>query len=104
MNRTGHKGRTDGNHQDVIDELRKAGITAISLASVGDGCPDVVAGFRGANFLLEVKDGTKPPSARVLTAAEMKFASTWGGMVYVVTSPEDAVICVANGAKVLGLV
>ena len=37
---------------------------------------------------VEVKDGTKPPSARKLTPDELDFASRF--TVYVVTSPEDA--------------
>ena len=99
MNRTGHKGRVDGNHAECIKALREAGISAISLASVGDGCGDILAGFRGANFLIEVKDGDKPQ-----TAAERDFAAEWSGHYAVVTNAEAAVGAVVNAAKALGLV
>lgn len=93
------KGRTDGNHAEVVKALRKAGIAVLSLASVGKGCPDLLCGFRGRNFLLEVKDGSKPPSGQMLTAAESEFFSTWPGQVEVVTSPEHAISVVIEGAR-----
>lgn len=71
---------------------------------MGHGCPDIIAGYRNINVLLEVKDGSKPPSARVLTAAEREFHETWGGQVAIVTGPEEAVIAVMIAAKNLGLV
>ena len=61
--RRGHQGRTDGNQQAVIDALRDEGASVQSLASVGDGCPDLVVGARGVTYLAEVKDGEKQPSA-----------------------------------------
>lgn len=104
MNRSGHKGRVDGNHAAVMDALRSAAMKPLSLASVGDGCPDILVGFRGVLCLLEVKDGSKSPSARTLTAAEQKFKDEWPGHYALVTSPEEAVIAVSLHAKQLGLI
>jgi hypothetical protein len=104
MNRTGHKGRVDGNHGDVVKALRDAGIGAVSTASVGDGFGDVVAGFRGVNVLLEVKDGDKEPSKRRLTAAERAFHDTWPGQIAVVETPEAAVVAVLDHAKKMRVV
>lgn len=97
MNRRGHKGRVDGNHGEVIAALRKAGIGATSTASVGDGFGDVVAGFRGVNILLEIKDGNKP-----MTADERKFAETWPGQIATVRNPEEAITAVLAYAKEMG--
>ena len=91
--------RTDGNHQAVIRALRSAGIAARSLAGVGDGFPDLIAGFRGVNVLLEVKDGTKFPADRKLTKAEEEFIASWPGPVVVVLSPEEAVRAVVEAAR-----
>lgn len=91
--------RTDGNHQAIVAALRKIGATALSLAAVGKGCPDLVVGYRGLNLLLEVKDGRLPPSERKLTEAEAEFLATWGGQVAVVTSEEDAVRVVVEAAR-----
>lgn len=87
-----HKhGRRDANHTDVVDALRGIGASVVSLADVGDGCPDLLVGFRGVNLLLEVKDGNKPPSARKLTTAEQAFFRDWRGTVHIVFSAADAV-------------
>lgn len=80
-----------------MDALRRAGMRPISLASVGDGCPDILAGFRGLCIVLEVKDG-----ARALTIAERDFALTWPGPYAVVTSPEEAINAVLAHAKFWG--
>jgi len=82
--------KTDANQAAVVDALRKAGCSVTSLAAVGAGCPDLLVGRAGRNFLLEVKDGTKPKSARVLTPAQVEWHRGWAGEVVVVECPEDA--------------
>jgi hypothetical protein len=99
MNRRGHCGRVDGNHGEIMETLRDAAISAVSLAAVGDGCPDILAGFRGTCIVLEVK----MPGAK-LTAAEEKWHAKWSGPVAIVTTPEEAVIAVLNHAKRMGAV
>ena len=91
--------RVDGNHGEIVRALRKIGATAKSTATIGQGFPDLVVGYRGINVLLEVKDGDKPPSARRLTAAEQEFVDTWAGAVFTVTSPEHAVLVVVEAAR-----
>jgi hypothetical protein len=44
--------------------------------------------------LVEVKDGSKPPSERKLTPAQVQFHAIWKGRIVVVTSPEEAVAAV----------
>jgi hypothetical protein len=64
-----------------------------SLASVGDGVPDLLVGVPGLKTLLliEVKDGSKPPSARGLTEDQKRWHEAWQGYpVYVVTSVPEA--------------
>lgn len=94
--------RTDGNHEAVMKALNAAGMKAVSLASVGQGFPDVAVGFRGLSCLLEIKDGGKPPSARGLTAAEKEWHDTWPGHVAVVDSPEAAITAVVEHARKMG--
>jgi hypothetical protein len=60
------------------------------LHQVGRGFPDLAVGCNGLNLLIEVKDGSKCPSARRLTADEQKFIATWSGQVCIVASVEDA--------------
>lgn len=65
--------------------LRKAGATVVSISDIGNGCPDLLVGFRGDNYLMEVKDGLEK-----LTADEAEFARSWEGESYVVRSVEAA--------------
>src|SRR6188508_1068713 len=81
--------KVDGNHAEIMQALRGAGILARSMAGVGSGFPDILAAFRETLVLLEVKDGSLPPSARKLTKAEVEFIATWPRS-YVVTSAEEA--------------
>jgi hypothetical protein len=61
------------------------------LHSVGDGCPDLLVGFKGANFLLEIKDGLKSPSKRRLTPDQQNWHELWVGQVAIVTNCAEAI-------------
>lgn len=82
--------RVDANQSAVIDALRQAGATVVSLSAHGKGLPDILVGYRRINALVEIKDGRKPPSARELTPDQVKFHTMWGGQVDVVTSIPEA--------------
>ena len=90
------KAKIDGNHGQIVLALRRLGFSVLSLAAVGKGCPDLVVGKHSKNYLLEVKDGTKPPSARRLTDDQHKFYQSWLGQYQVIKSVEE-VIEWANG-------
>lgn len=82
--------RVDDNQGEIVAALRAAGCSVTSLASVGKGCPDLVVGRNGVNYLLEVKDGKKPPSKRRLTEDEKAWHNAWMGQVSVVNGIEEA--------------
>jgi hypothetical protein len=82
--------RRDDNHAAVRDALRAAGIWTHDTGGMGDGFPDLLCWFRGTFHLLEVKDGTKPPSKRALTDDEAEFIRTCPGQVHVVNSVAEA--------------
>jgi hypothetical protein len=65
---------------------------------VGDGWPDIVVGFRGKNWLLEIKDGSKPPSKRKLTAEQEQFVAYWRGQWACVKSEAEAIELVTREA------
>lgn len=83
--------RTDHNHQTIINELKNIGFTVMDLSSVGKGCPDIMAGFRGKNYLFEIKNPLKSKSQRKLTKDQELFHGTWRGQVHVITCLEDIV-------------
>lgn len=82
----------DANQSAIIAALRKVGATVQPLHAVGQGCPDLLVGYRTVNWLFEVKDGKKPPSDRKLTKAQVDFHRDWRGQVCVVTCVSDALI------------
>jgi hypothetical protein len=83
--------RVDANQKEVVTALRKIGASVLVLSMVGKGCPDLLVGFRGKNFLMEVKDGSKPLSQRALTDDEDAFLASWKGVAYIVYSAEQAI-------------
>lgn len=84
------KAKVDANHVEVVDALRKAGCSVQSLAAVGKGVPDLLCARNGRMYLLEVKDGQKPPSARKLTEDEQTWHLKWKATVHIVTSVDEA--------------
>lgn len=82
--------RVDSNHSQIVQALRQVGASVQDLSGVGQGCPDLLVGFRRRSYPLEIKDGAKAKSARRLTPDEEVWHRTWAGDVYVVESVEDA--------------
>lgn len=83
--------RVDDNHNDIKDALLSVpGVTVADTAGAGNGFPDMVVGFRGANYLIEVKDGSKIPSKQKLTPLQVGFHAIWQGQVAVVTNEAEA--------------
>jgi len=89
--------RIDANQNEIKRALIKAGCSVQSLASVGKGCPDLLVGRSGKNYLLEVKDGTKPLSQRALTLDEIDWHAAWSGNSDIVHSVKQAFEAVGVG-------
>lgn len=82
--------KVDDNQSDIVAALRAVGATVQPLHAVGQGCPDLLVGYRGVNWAIEVKDGNKPPSARKLTEAQIAWHRDWRGQVAVVQDVKSA--------------
>lgn len=82
--------RVDANQGEIVKALRKSGAAVQSLSSTGKGCPDLLVGFRGINYLIEVKDGGKPKSARRLTPDQVVWHSSWLGSVFIAEDVDQA--------------
>jgi hypothetical protein len=83
-------GRIDANQNAVVAYLRGLGMSVCILSPMGKGIPDLLVGWRGLNVLLELKDGSKPPSAQELTCDERDWHAKWAGQIATVNSAEDA--------------
>jgi Holliday junction resolvase len=84
------RGRIDANQPEIVKALRKAGANVLSLASVGDGCPDLLVARGGRMILMEIKDGTRKPSEQELTDDERLFHLRWSRYAVIVTSVAGA--------------
>ena len=83
--------KIDSNQVEIVAALRRAGAVVQSLAAVGNGCPDLLVGFLGRTFLMEIKDGAKVKSAQALNPEQVSWHQSWrGGSLSVVTSITDA--------------
>jgi hypothetical protein len=94
--------KTDRNHAEIVKAFRQCGMSVKDASAVGKGFPDLVIGFRGLNFLVEVKDGDLTPGNRRLTADQETFHAAWAGQICVALSVEDAIAKVVAAAKELG--
>lgn len=91
--------RVDANQAAIVAALRKVGASVLHLHQLGHGAVDIIVGFAGENLMMEIKDGTKPPSARKLTPDEQKFHSDWRGQICVVDSVGGALSALALAAS-----
>lgn len=73
--------KVDRNQSEIVDALRKVGATVCPLHQVGTGCPDLLVGFRGKNFLIEVKDWQADNSHRQLNPKQVEWHGGWKGQV-----------------------
>lgn len=76
--------RQDTNHAAIAEAFRRIGFCVRNTHMVGDGFPDLCIAKSGRTALVEIKDGTRPPSQRRLTDAEISFIESWPGLVFVV--------------------
>lgn len=86
--------KADANQPAIVKALRAAGASVQHLHSVGAGCPDLLCAINETNFLIEVKDGSKDPSAQKLKPTQVVWHAAWKAPVHIVNSVEAAIIVV----------
>ena len=86
--------RVDANQVAIVKALRDIGASVCVTSSLGKGFPDIVVGLRGKNYLLEIKDPGKPPSAQKLTDLEASWHERWRGQVAVVKTVQETIFAV----------
>ena len=77
--------KVDANQAAIVETLREAGASVQPLHMVGRGVPDLLVGFNGHNFLMEIKDGKGK-----LTSDESNWHSDWRGRVVIVRTENEA--------------
>ena len=86
------RAKVDDNQANIVAALRRIGCEVLSLAAVGQGCPDLLVQRNGKLYLLEIKDGNKSASRQKLTPDQIEFHSHW--QVTVVTTTAEAILAV----------
>jgi Holliday junction resolvase len=81
--------KVDANQEDIVQALRAAGATVQSLAAIGKGCPDLLVGWQGDLFLIEVKAGKGKPNDK-----QQEWHEAWATTVYVVRTPQEALCAI----------
>ena len=86
--RPARRNQRDNTEPAIVHALRQVpGVSVVRL----DQPVDLLVGFRGQNYLLEVKTPTReggPP--RRLTRAESEFFESWSGSASVVCDADEA--------------
>ena len=78
--------RVDSIQAEIVVALRQCGASVTILAAVGGGVPDLLIGWMGSNYLLELKSSEKSR----LTPDEEVFFADWRGQCAIVHTPEEA--------------
>ena len=81
--------RVDANQAEITEALRGVGATVTPTHTVGKGFVDLVVGFRGENYLLELKT---PHGG--LSPWEQIWHDSWRGRAHIVRSVEDALTAI----------
>jgi len=84
--------KTDANQSAIIAVLREVGATVVDLSAVGKGVPDLLVGFRGATYLLEVKN---VKGKNRTTPDQDVFYAWWrGASVSIVRTADEALLAI----------
>jgi hypothetical protein len=97
--------RRDTNEPGIVTALQRAGAV---VSRMGDfGAPDLLVGYLGRTYLLEVKMPLGPQGGvhhngnggrGDLTKAQVKWWDTWGGEpAHIVRSPSEALAAIGAG-------
>lgn len=92
--------RVDSNQSRVVKSLRGIpGVTVAITSDLGKGFPDFIVGYKGFNYMIELKDGSKTPSKRKLTEDEVEFHNRWKGQISVCNSFDEVFKLINNGSN-----
>lgn len=87
--------RIDPNQPAIVEALERAGCSVQSLAAIGVGCPDIIAGFKGVNLLFEIKNPESARGKAGLNDGQKRWHRFWVGQVATVSTPQEALDVIA---------
>jgi hypothetical protein len=82
--------KVDLNQPEIVSNLRTIpGVSVTDLSKVGAGCPDIMVGYQGANYLIEIKSEWAK-KGKELTPMQERWHEEWRGQKSVVWSFDEA--------------
>lgn len=88
------KARADRNQKQILGFLQQIGASYQLLHTVGGGCPDLMVGIKGRNYLFEIKDGKNKLNAR-----QRIWFAAWQGSAHVVYDVYDVMEILFKGER-----
>jgi len=86
--------RVDANQAQIVQQLRDFGATVLDLHAVGKGCVDILCGYKGKSYPMEIKT-----LHGKLTDPEKKFYDEWRGNYYIVHDIVEAIQILIDGSE-----
>ncbi len=96
--------KIDANQPEIVKAFRQLGASVAITSSAHDGMTDIIVGLGGLTVLVEIKDGSKPPSKRKLTPDQVAFHGNWQGAITVVETIDQAIELVARMRSAAALI
>lgn len=90
------RGRIDQNQTEIVEGLRKFGASVEVLSNVGGGVPDLLVGWRGTNYLIEVKSTVTSYGRNGLNQMQQDWHDKWLGHKAVAESLDEAITIISN--------
>jgi len=85
------KAKRDVNEGEIVDGLRQIGATVDRINE--EDLPDLIVGFRGVNYLIEIKAPSGPRggvSGRELSLGQLRWARDWRGQIGMARTLDEA--------------
>jgi len=97
------KSKKDLNQNTLQKQIQWLGHTVHATHMVKDGFPDLVTGYAGLNFLVEIKNPNQSKSGRELTLMEQHFHDSWRGSIMIVETLDQYIHAVNEQLHAYGL-
>lgn len=89
--------KLDANHKVIVEALIAVGASVIDTSSLGHGAPDLIVGFVGRTFLIEIKNPKTRYGRKGLNPYQVKWWETWTGV------PPAMVYSIEEALQAIGL-
>lgn len=87
--------KVDANQGGIVKALRDYGASVLIISQLKN-CFDILVGYNGREFIMEIKDGDKPPSQRKLSEGEQRFKDNWKGSEYHIVLNKEQALKIIN--------